>query len=231
VSVISHHWCYITFPNDYVTDYIPCYITSFATCAFQSSALSSSAGSRSSQRSFSVAAARRRASLVRSLRLCSASATVTCRGWPLPYRHIQRLSSYILPLPLPALVSATAPLRRCRQIDEAGMVCACYISCNVTSYYMLCSICVTCYLTWNITCFVAYVLHILSTAATHLMQHISYNITCYVTCYVSRILYNMLHNIVYTMLCCIICNTYLYCLVHCHSMYCLVHCRPLYRSM
>jgi hypothetical protein len=30
------------------------------------------------------------------LRVCSASATVTFCGWPLPYRHIQRLSSYSL---------------------------------------------------------------------------------------------------------------------------------------
>ena len=54
----------------------------------------------------------RRASLVRSLHLCSASATVTCCGWPLPYRHIQKLSLYsLLPLPLPALVWAIAPLQ------------------------------------------------------------------------------------------------------------------------
>jgi hypothetical protein len=30
------------------------------------------------------------------LRVCSASATVTFSGWPLPYSHIQRLSSYSL---------------------------------------------------------------------------------------------------------------------------------------
>jgi hypothetical protein len=109
-SIISHHWCDITFPNDYITGYITCYITSSATCAFPSSALSSSAGSRSSRLRVSVAAASRQALLVCSLRLCSASATVTCCGWPLPYSHIQRLSSYsLLPLPLPTLVSATAP--------------------------------------------------------------------------------------------------------------------------
>jgi hypothetical protein len=31
VSVISHHWWYITFHNDYITGHITCYITSFAT--------------------------------------------------------------------------------------------------------------------------------------------------------------------------------------------------------
>ena len=102
----------------------------------------------------------RRVSLVRSLRLCSASATVTCCGWPLPYRHIQRgsLNSLLL-LPLPALVSATAPsLSECGQIYEAGWAycfqpqstaslahdqarsqpCtdkgSCYISCYITPY-------------------------------------------------------------------------------------------------
>ena len=36
----------------------------------------------------------------------------TLRGWPLPYAHIQTLSSYNqLPFPRPALVSATAPSR------------------------------------------------------------------------------------------------------------------------
>ncbi len=55
VSVLSHHWWYITFPNDYITGYITCYKKSFATCAFQSSALSSLAGLSSSQCSFSIA--------------------------------------------------------------------------------------------------------------------------------------------------------------------------------
>jgi hypothetical protein len=58
---------YKTSPNDYVTGYITCYITSFATCAFQSSALPSSAGTRSFLCHFSVAAACRRLSLIRSL--------------------------------------------------------------------------------------------------------------------------------------------------------------------
>jgi hypothetical protein len=85
--------------------------------------LSSSAGTRSSRRRFNVSAALRRASLVRSLRLFSASATVTWRGWPLPYRHIQRLSSYsLLPLPLPALVSATAPWRSPNRWGRVGVL-------------------------------------------------------------------------------------------------------------
>jgi hypothetical protein len=66
VSVVSHPlWC-ITYPNSYITGYITCCITSFATYALQSSALSSSAGSRSSRRRFSVTAARRRTGLIES---------------------------------------------------------------------------------------------------------------------------------------------------------------------
>ena len=113
VSVISYPWCYITYPNGYITGYITCYITSFATCTIQISIISTVIICWLTLLPAPLQRRRcpgRRVSLVRSLRLCSASATVTCRGWPLLYLHIQRLSSYsLIPLPLPALVLATAP--------------------------------------------------------------------------------------------------------------------------
>jgi hypothetical protein len=100
----------------------------------------------------------RQASLVRSLRLCSASAKVTCSGWPLPYSHIKRwaCTAYFC-CPSQRWYDLQQLHSGC-QIDEAGWACcfqpqstaslahdqacsqpctdegSCYISCYITPY-------------------------------------------------------------------------------------------------